>query len=114
MLDPSSIPIVQDRVEPFMLIDAKDGKYKIPVVVLSEFQYNQLLGDLKTIIVTELRAALEQVELEYVPPKPQAANPRFTPPPHIAPTPGEHEQLTLPLSTPLSFTDGASSATALE
>jgi hypothetical protein len=94
VLDPSAIPIVQDRIEPVMLIDAKDGKYKIPVVVISDFQYQQLLGDLKTLILAALSPVL---------------------PSHIAPQPNPApEQPLLPFSPPLSFTDSASSATTLE
>ena len=54
----SDIPIVEARTEPKMLVDAQDGKYSIPVVVLSEFQYAKLVGDLKNATIEALKEYL--------------------------------------------------------
>jgi hypothetical protein len=59
------VPVIgqhNHRVQPVMLVDAADGKYQLPIVVLTEFQYAQLVGDIKAIVVAEVKNAIEQLE----------------------------------------------------
>lgn len=57
-------PEPSERTQPMMLLDAADGKFSIPVVVLADMQYKTLVDEITGNILEQVLPLLhEQLEL---------------------------------------------------